>query len=279
MKNTFTSFCYIPDIDKDSRFLNHLQTFQRKYPLFVFTDGENTNSASGLTILKIPKIGPFNNVEFNCFNKPSDRYATWAFINALKLADEADIEWFLWLETDCRFSESFWDSIILHTTFNGVEAPLIGGTPVCWHPWSKGAEWSKRLIEFAYKYQRSSGLPMAFEGAHDGSWGTCLYPNGALALYKTSELLPFFEMGLKFLRKQVTLDPEIYAIQILAFDLYIGRCLTNRYGLELIDRFAVSPRSYSGCDNHHINEDERIGMLSGKRKVAVHQIKRSIYDF
>lgn len=278
MVTKIATFCYIPDLSKEVRFLRHVQSFTRKLPLFVTTDGDIVNDASGLTVLKIPKLGPFENTNYNRFNRPADRYAFWAFVHSLRLALEHGFQWFIVLETDCRIAVNDWD-LAMSYALNRVPGPLVGGTPVCWHPWSSGQEWSRRLVEFAYAYQREAGVPMAFEGAHAGAWPLTLYPNGALAIYNTSVLAPFFRESLAELSTPGKLDREAHAVRALAFDLYIGRSLVEAYGLSLLDRFAWCTRSYSGCENHHIGYGERFDMLQRKTKVAVHQIKTPVYDF
>lgn len=281
-KYNIATACWVPNMVAEAKFLTHLKKYQRGLPFYITTFGQPV-SGYGMEVISVPRFGPFENPLYTRYNRPSDRYALWAFIFSALEIKRRGFEWMMWLETDCRVKGDNWDHQIVSASLDshdGCFPPVIGGTPVGWHLWSKGVEWSMRTIDFAYRYQRRSGVPMQFEGAFDGPWGYLLYPNGAFGMYLISDLLEFypamFEVAENF--PVAGVDMEKMAVKILAFDFYVGKMLVAKYGLSLLDRFAVAPNIYSGCGDDYISEGERITMLRRGNKVGIHQIKTQVYE-
>jgi hypothetical protein len=270
--------CYVHELRKAEKFLAHLQKWKRAFPLIIITDSPY-NFTFGLDVFRVPAFGSFGqNPRLNRMNSPSDRYATWAFTHCLRFAAENKFDWLLYLEQDCRFRGDFWDELLVQPLVDRKEPPVALGTPVCWHPWSRGPEWSRRVLEYAYAYSRATGFPFTFEGGHDGSWPSCFYTNGALSVYNIETILPLFQQNFEKLTCSVVEREELAARQ-QAFDLYIGRRLTAKHGLALLDQLAWNPLVYSGCGNHHLTEAERLLLLKREQVVAVHQVKQAIYEF
>lgn len=265
------TFCYLPSLK--GPFLPHLQRFKRALPLHILTDGP-VNEVARATVTKLPTLGPFTTAVHTC--QPSDQYAYWAFVHVIDQARKLDLDYFLLVENDCRFSRDNWDAQMLSDfqSWPRDAKPLFGGTPVCWHPWARGHHFAQLLIDYAYHYQVASGVAMAFEGSHTSQWGTALYPNGALAIYNVAELCEYFAHSLELLK---TNDPRAMAQRAIddhAFDLHIGRKFIAKHGEAVLDKLAYIPSVYSGCKDHHVTLGQRLAMLSGP-KVAVHHIKTS----
>lgn len=268
-------------MSRSERFLRHLAQNKPTLPLKICTFNSPT-SGSDFEVVEVPKFGPFNNPAYSRFNRAADRYALWAFVFSFLEMYQRGFQWMTWVETDCRFSVPAWDERLFHALEDSTlcRHPVIGGTPVAWHAWSKGSVWSARTVEFAYNYQRASGVPMAIEGAFDGPPGYLLYPNGALALYWIPDLVEAFKPALELLKKGPSADQmEALAARLLAFDYYMGSFLVKKYGIDLMNRFAITPWVYSGCGEDHVTLGERINMLSRKTKAAVHQIKGDVYEW
>lgn len=224
------------------------------------------------------------------YKMPSDMYAFVAFLDAIYLATELGADYFWYYETDCRFNQGWW-SRLLDNNFNTKESDIascnvIVGTPVCWHPWSLGHEVSDKLIKYAASSSQSTGVAMAFEGAHYGPNSMSLYANGALALYPTELMHIVFQRwfsALQYPRRTFTpsQDPVGYALdvgsqisQAIAFDAYIGRFMIQRFGIdETMHRLIPSRTTYSGCGNHHVPLSYRKELLLDQIKGAVHHLK------
>ncbi len=260
------TFLYLPAPEKARSFLEHLNFFRRALPLHILSDANTTTAG----ITKIPKIGPFQAVGLCA---ASDQYAFMAFLRIVLQAKELGLDYFILVESDCRFSSHEWDLRMWEEFSKWPTKALFGGTPVCWHPWANGERDGRSLIDYAYKYQRASGVCMAFEGEHSGPWGTAIYPNGALAIYNVAECLEYFALAISHLESDLVIQGHV-ASSHHAFDLHIGRSLVKKYGVPgALRRLAFLPSVYSGCKNHHVSQEQRIEMINSKKKVAIHQIK------
>jgi hypothetical protein len=261
------TFVYLPDPVKAEPFLKHLGHFKAEFPVHVLTDSDYQTVFPST---HIPKIGPFK--ERHGVAAP-DQYAFIAFLRTIERANELGLDHFILIESDCRFTVPFWDAKMWDEFQAWGPFALFGGTPVCWHPWAQGEAVSRQIISYAYRYQQASGVAMAFEGAHNSSWGTAIYPNGALAIYSVKECLEYFSESMLSLKQDAEAQSNT-AAKFHAFDLHVGRSLVRKYGVKgALKRMAFLPSVYSGCKDHHVTLTQRMQMLNSMKKVAVHQIK------
>ena len=270
-------FCYVPNQTEALPFLNHLNRWKRSMPLHLVVHSQTSlskvhefkESDTEFLISTPPKFQTHG----GCL--PSDQYAMLAFLHILKAAIERQLTHFILIETDCRFSADYWDQKIWQEFKAWPEEALFGGTPVCWHPWSKGHDESQKIIDYAHRYQQSSGVAMAFEGAYNSQWGMAIYPNGALAIYNVSECREYLSDVLPVLDASPNKQGAMLA-PFHTFDLHIGRKLVAKHGVSgALSKLAYLPSVYSGCKNHHVTLEERLAMIRTGRKVAVHHIKTS----
>lgn len=200
--------------------------------------------------------------------RPADHFALWAFVRAIEYCKFKGHSHFIWIEPDCRFTKPQWDLQML-AEFH--KDSVIGGTPVIWHPWSEGAGMSMSVVQFAFEYQEKSGVPMAMHGNDDGPIGFAMYPNGALGIYKVSEMELYFKTALS--GQMSPREAAEFSEDVIAFDTLVGRCFTKTHGINIFSKFSAITCVYSGCGNQYVTQKERLAMIEHKTKVAVHQVK------
>lgn len=268
---------YVKDLNierKDFKlFADNLDRSVPHRPIHLLThDSFYAHEAPWLKKIVLPDIGHFSRDRIGD-SLPSDRYALWGFVEAIRLAKETNSPYFLYVEDDCRFSALGWDSTMIHELVSFRPHALLAGSPVFWHPWMGGHLMSRKAIDFAYEYQCRSQVPMAFEGAHIGNNGQAFYPNGALAIYNTDLCCSFFKEPLEMGVNTVTSVREELALRYHAFDLYVGQQFLRHYQDRAFEYLFGLSKSYSGCKDHHVTANQRIQFLTKRRKVAVHHLK------
>ncbi len=265
-------FCYVPDLKAAAPWMHHLRQWKHDMPLHCLVHEEGIGIASDFRSVFAPAPPAFQ-THGGCL--PSDQYAMLSFLHILTAAAHKQLTHFILIETDCRFAADYWDRTMWQEFKAWPTEALFGGTPVCWHPWSRGHAASQCLIDYAHRYQQVSGIAMAFEGAYTSPWGMAIYPNGALAVYNVAECLEYFADVLPVLKAAPHQQGPMLA-PFHTYDLHIGRRLVARHGVAgALTRLAWTPSTYSGCKNHHVTLDERLEMLRSGRKTAVHHIKLS----
>jgi len=269
---------YVPDLQAHSRFVTHFQKYRTILPTYIITDNPRYAGLLRVEVLSIPRIGPFHSYVGG--RTPSNFYADWAFSNAIYTALSMGWDYFIYVESDCRFGADEWDRIYMEDfdRYSNKDT-LFGGTPVCWHPWHINKEFSMQMIDYAFVYQSEADVPMAFESNNDPSIGTCFYPNGALGIYNVTECADYFKRFLPHLGKPQSKQFEISALTVRNFDTHIGYEFVERYGLGVFKRFAAIPSVYSGCKDHYVSIVDRINFLLTGKKTAVHHLKEHEYPF
>lgn len=249
---------HVFDESKCAQIIQNISSFNPGVDLFLMSECPITKKTNA----EIVEIPPVQRTDAGYIG--AMRMGTIMFLRMIQLAQQRGLEWFFCVEWDCRIFGHAWLKRLWEEHLDCGDV-LMSGTPVCWHPWSNGGEFGKQVIEYASRYQDMSGMCMAFEGQHEGK--TAVYPNGALAWYKTKTMTEMFSDGLKFR------DLNTFCDRIEAYDLHIGREMIRRYGVGALDKIGILPGSYSGCGDHHYTLDTRRRLLSSGSKVAVHQIK------
>jgi hypothetical protein len=254
------SIAYLPPkgICGSEAFLANVFKWKPEHPFYFYSDD------------------PFNGVTNNIIANPeivkSPRHAfavqnlLWLF--GLKLAIDIGLDYFIYVEADCRFHMEGWDEIMLQDHFRENKTPLVSGTPVQFNVSQSGPIPLRRSIELAYRYQSSTGFLSPIHGAWPGSpTHFLLFPNGALGVYQTKLMADIF-MGF---------DADIgrFATTFAAWDHEVGRGLWNRFKEDVFDQFQFSTQSYSGYGDSLFTFAERGKMLTDGKVVGVHQIKTS----
>lgn len=279
----FASCLYLPSLTPTApsarRWKHLLQAYPPEQEFYLFTD-EPAGSEDAYwetakcTLIRLAPIGPFRATVGTQGTRPADRYAYWIFVAVLAEMLRREVDWFYYLEYDCWLNAN-WEKSIVSELAEQPQA-LIGGTPIIWYPWQHGDTWSQRIIEFAYAVQRKTGRVLQLEGAMFGPWGTSLYPNGALALYRPAVVQACFTEALaQYPQPQSGFNQELWAIQQHTFDLRIGITLTQQYGLELLERFLVTRSAYSTYAAYRATEATLHHLLTCGFS-AVHPVKAGV---
>jgi hypothetical protein len=174
--------CYIPDKSYPGvwKFIENINSVKTKQPILFYSDQPWRPDVPGEFVEIQPATLP------DPLPMPAkDVYGAMYWLQGIRLARARGFDYALILEADCRVTKDWWDETIFNEFFDWPHAAVCGGTPVCWHPWSKGEAWSRRVIDYAHAYQQRSNVMMAIEGDHGHR--PILYPNGALAVYDTEE--------------------------------------------------------------------------------------------
>lgn len=193
-----------------------------------------------------------------------------AFLTAARIAVKRELDWFIYLEVDCRVRAG-WDEKLVENISAVSQRIQIdtAGTQFVRNPCNGGYEaWRKFLREFANKYSMPAWqLPRCYgnKGMADGS-GSAVCVMGALGCYRVAALAELF--------------PEIkdgstiaLAGKIKAFDVEIGERLWAKHGAGAYDRVLHLRSVFSTYGNVLTTEQERIHMLKDGEVFAIHQVK------
>lgn len=249
--------CYVPPSGKlnSEAFLRNVSAWQVNCPIYLYSDqlrDSVTNQIPNPEVVKNPRR--WWNVN-NC-----------CFYFGLKLAIDAKLEYFLYLESDCRVRGDGWADKMFADAIEQMPNPVIYGSPIIYEIASSGYVPLRRATEFCCKHLSETGLAVPVYGGFPFRHNQIYtYPNGALGIYHTPTMAEIFH----------GFDRDIghCAMNTTAWDIEVGIRLWNKFGLEIFDRFAISHVSYSGCTDQLVTEAERKEMLMRGERVAVHQVK------
>lgn len=196
----------------------------------------------------------------------SDCMAAQMFCHAIKVATKNDFDYFIWLEPDCYICHDHWDISIATEVLrcNGE----CGGTPVYYNPVHGDVEWCKRFTAYSHIYSQLHDVPIALEGSQPSDdWryqaSPILFPNGALAMYRTEMLLEAF--------KNPLMDFADFRNEAIFFDQAVGIHLAKIYGPKVFSKVVPLQCIYSGCGNHYLTSETRKLMAESGAYAAIHQ--------
>lgn len=249
---------YLPPRGKlhSEAFADNIGRFKARYPVYFITDDPSWTHSR--LIDNPEKIG----------RRPPWAINNFLFFKALELARDAGLEYWFYMEVDSRVYGDFWDEVIWSDFFSRYPSGITcAGSPVCWDVSSGGAHFAKAVIEIACGFSQATGLPAAFYGSkspHDCSGGY-IYPNGSLAVYRTSDLLRIF----------AGFDQDLIgnSRRLTAFDLELGRRLWHNHGPDAASHVGFLAKSYSGFGECLVTYEERKKLLLSGKVVAIHQVK------
>lgn len=233
-------------------FKQNLAQFKTHYPIYTYSDCDDS-------------------AEWKVGNPEVARHPRmpWAVNNAvflygLNVAVDAGLDYFLYLEHDCRVRMDYWDRV-LFAEATDLDAMIVAGTPVFWWIPNGGNKFLKRATEWAHLYQSGSGMGVPMYG-HREQARPCIYPNGAGGIYHTQTIL-------KYCPQETRMNVPQSAQRMRAWDMQIGDGLWGEFGADVLDRFTPILSQYSGYGEMVTTESERQQMLTSGDKVLVHQIK------
>lgn len=251
---------YIPPkgvLNSDAFFAN-ISGIKPEYPLYLFSDDPRWNPSQ---LIKWPEFPS---------KKPPWTINNFLFFKALEIARAADLDYYLFMESDSRVAGDQFDLWIFNDFFSRYPKGIAcAGTPVAWDIAAGGREFAKRVVSEAWRYQNATGIPMSFYSGKNpmDCSGGAYYPNGSLAVYETKA------MNLVFGGFDV--DILNFSRRLTAFDLALGRSLWHYHHEKAVDHVGWLSSCYSAYGNCVTTEAERLQFLADKKFAAVHQIKSS----
>lgn len=254
----FATIAYLPPrgrFNSDSFFRN-LEAWPPKHPLLLYTDDPSWGPSWAVHIVQNPESYR-NRYPYSVNNA--------VFLMGLLLAIQQGIEFFLYLESDCRVRGDNWDDTIWQD-FQTWKNPVAWGSPIIYNQSQNGHDNLKAATELAWTYQKETGLAVPQYGAWPGAGkDLCLYPNGAIGIYHTQTIAKIFPNATTRFHEEVA--------SMIAWDVSIGAGLWRIFHEDIFNRFAFSRVTYSGCGDSLVTAGGRRYMLESGSKVAVHQWK------
>lgn len=244
-------------------FLANLKANPCKHPLLLYSHGWKDEP----DIIRL-KADPGT---FDPVDNPSLR-SNLAFFTGLRIAKAHGLDYFLYLEADCRVRGKHWDSAVWYEFTHGregydIQPALMGGTPVCFNPMAWSFTTAQKAVEFMQSFNDYSPVPMAMTGnGHLGELHKpCIFVNGALGIYDVAWLLETFGEEL-----ENTLG---LSQKCRAWDYELGIRLWDQEDEHAFDLVRPLHTIYSGYADVITCEAQRREWLTSGMIVATHQIK------
>ena len=256
---------YLQDFsNQNKKCLDNLLEFKHsKYniPIIIYSDSDQISDNYPFKFIKIPKIEKME----SGMNNLSNKYSFWAFMEAIKIAKEFNLDYFFCYEWDCKIGKDYWYDTIWQEHLNWPEEPTMTGTPVFKCPLNSSGNLLQGIQDYRYKYSKECKLYMVVEHTYPYS----LYTNGALTFYNTKHTEFYFH---KELYNNIK-NKSDYMDTISPWDLEIGIRLFKDLKEKSFDKVGWLPSSYSGCGDYFYNQDQRNQMLQSGLKSVIHQYK------
>jgi len=256
---------YLQNFEKQNKkCLDNLAEFKHSkhnIPIIIYSDSESTPDNYPFKFIKIPKIQTM----VSGMNNLSNKYSFWAFMEAIKIAKEFELDYFFCYEWDCKIGKDYWYDTLWQEHLNWTGEPTMTGTPVFKCPLNGSGNLLQGIQDYRYKYSKECKLYMVVEHTYPYS----LYTNGALTFYNTKHTEFYFykELYSNIINKSDYMDT------ISPWDLEIGIRLFKDLKEKSFEKVGWIPSSYSGCGDYFYNQEQRNQMLESGLKVVIHQYK------
>lgn len=138
-----------PDFGFTDAFLANLRMWKTTNPLYLYS---NDPERFGVE-LRIPNPGQavlFRNVPLAINN--------FVFLKGIEIAVANGLDYYLYLEEDCRVRTDWWDERLFNEFFEYGDA-VMGGTPSIWNQGLCGAPAAIKAIEFSNRVVKKTGRP------------------------------------------------------------------------------------------------------------------------
>lgn len=254
---TAATLVYVPKLDRlwPRFFLQNIGHYSHEYPIMFFSD---YNKGKYSDFIHIPSPDPLKK------SKNKTACQNYLFIHALRIARDAGLSRFIYLESDCRVGCDNWDKLMLD---EWVDGSVVMGTPNLFNTTDMPRVHWPRIESYLADYTAATGLPVAqfLANPKTRKLGSCMFMMGAGAIYdtaKTLELFPGFDSCI-----------SSYACRTAAFDLHIGLRLFQMHSIAALDKMPFLARSFSGFGNKVLNLGQRVERLRTGKSCLIHQYK------
>jgi hypothetical protein len=256
---------YLQNFERENKkCLDNLAEFKHSrhnISIIIYSDSDSIPGNYPFKFIKIPKIQKMESGMLNLSNK----YSFWAFMEAIKIAKEFELDYFFCYEWDCKIGKDYWYDTLWQEHLNWTGEPTMTGTPVFKCPLNGSGNLLQGIQDYRYKYSKECKLYMVVEHTYPYS----LYTNGALTFYNTKHTEFYFN---KELYSNI-INKSDYMDTISPWDLEIGIRLFKDLKEKSFEKVGWIPSSYSGCGDYFYNQEQRNQMLESGLKVVIHQYK------
>jgi hypothetical protein len=250
-----------PRLTGAATFVDNLNACPSKYPLVSYSE----HDWPGVFKLKGDPEDVKKNAVF-----PDGRRNPYAINNVLwltglRIARERGFTHALYLEHDCRVGVKHWDERVYEEFFS-IGRPLIaGGNLGTYNPCNAGPEAARRWADLVSKNTRKN-VPIPTYGwlRADAQAPSCVFPNGALAIYDIAWMSQLFE------NLENTLN---VGSMTSAFDMVLGVRVWDNFQEDSYEVFGHLNSVFSGYGDVLSTEAERLSWLREGKYVGVHQVK------
>lgn len=242
--------------------IENLKRFPAKYPVIIFSEFDY--GIEGQILLKLsPEVarkadGPAN------MGAQDFRIANTIFITALQMCRNAGLSHVIYLENDCRVGRSGWDEVMFDEYFSIGRPLTCAGSLAFYNPANAGPKALRRWQNIvALNTRKNFPCPTYGWVAAAKQHPSCVFPNGALAIYDMS-----------WMQRMFTLENAVNeGVNMTAFDMAVGERLWNMFEEDAYEVIGSLRSIFSGYGEIVTTEAERMEWLRSGKIVAVHQVK------
>lgn len=209
---------YLPPsrIGNTYEFVSNLKDYPPENRVYFYSDQFWTGLGVDVTLIETPSI---HHDPFRKNGPPNLGVINAIFLRGLQIAIRNELTHFIFIESDCRFGCVGWDKSMFDEMFSGGDVAVVGGTIACQNPSLGTNEFIVLWNEFkkSVNCQHYNWPAITYE---KNGCQCSPFVNGALAVYNTNEV--------KGLIGRCNIGD--LCRKIPAYDLHIGRLLTERHG-------------------------------------------------
>lgn len=255
------TLCYLPPpgIGYVPEFLANIWKYRHYYPIYFYSDHDWKVLPEGCFLAKVDSP-----------EKVKETGNNWsvqkmAFLQSIPLAESMGLDYFLFIEPDCRVKGDNWDRTIFDEAI-GSKPISLAGTFYAWDMFNDKREWAEHYATWRSKYCDKPWYSVLHFGSK-GCSDPCpahIFTNGALSVLNTGEMGKLFPWS----------KSEIISRSNTAYDVSIGYGLMAMYGFRVFERLVPMRSVFSYYGNLLTDEPTRKSMLSETVGLkAIHQIK------
>lgn len=252
-----------PNLVKASAFFQNMKNFPAKHELIIYSDYNYSSSWPMVYKLNAP-------VEVAKTEKNRLAVNNLVFFTGLRIAANKQFTHVMVLEHDARVNVAGWDEIIWQEFLTKNPEAIAGGTMVVFNPSSFNREAAENFEALISGGKEKRLVPLAVCGTSHlaEQRPSCVFPNGAFAIYRMDWLLRVFPEVIGTPQEYIELSKSSKT-----WDYEIGLRLWSEFKEKTYRRIVSLNSIYSGYGNILCSEEERKQWLTDGKIVGVHQIK------
>ena len=252
-----------PNLSNADAFFANMRNFPTKHPLIIYSDFDYRPYWPKAMVLN-------GTVDIARDEKNRMAINNLVFYVGLRIAANFRFTHVLILEHDCRVNQARWDEVIWNEFLSKNADAIMGGSMVVFNPCSYNREAGQHFESLLAASREKRLMPLSVCGTSQLAErrDSCVFPNGALAIYRMDWLLRTFP--------EVIGTPERYiglSKTSTTWDYEIGLRLWKEFKENTYHQVVNLESIYSGYGNVMSTEEERQKWLTEGKIVGVHQIK------